>query len=224
MHALIVSAHPEPQSFTARMGRFAARTLEEAGHTVSVSDLYAMRFNPVGGRHDFSTRLSEAYFSYEGEQRHAHERSGFSPDLAAEQAKLESADLLLFVCPLWWHGLPAILKGWVDRVLAVGFAYGGGRCYAQGVFRGKRALLIVTTGGEEEAYTPEGAHGTIEAILYPIHHGIFQFVGMETLPPFVAYAASYHEEAQKEAVLQALQARLLRIETEPALLFPGSSA
>ena len=80
--------------------------------------------------------------------------------------------------PLWWFGLPSLLKGWVDRVFAMGRTYGGERIYANGVFRGKRAMLSLTTGGPQQAYLQGAFNGDISAILRPIHRGMLQFVGL----------------------------------------------
>ena len=217
MKILIVYAHPEPRSFNGSMLEAAVATLQSAGHDVQVSDLYAMNFNPVPGRHDFLTAQSEDRFSYEEEQSHAHEKGGFASDIRVEQEKLMWADFVLFQFPLWWFSMPAILKGWVDRVFAYGFAYGGGRWYDQGVFAGKRAMLAVTSGGPETAYTLNGLQGDIERILFPIQHGILQFVGFEVLPPFVAYSANYSEVARREAVLEEFKMRLLALESTPSL-------
>src|SRR5262249_33667917 len=115
----------------------------------------------------------QEYFGYAAEQKRATEEGSFAEDLRMEMEKLEACDLLLLVFPLWWYGLPAILKGWVDRVFAAGFAYGGGRWFDQGVFCGKRAMVVTSVGGTEAAYSSDGLQGEIGQILFPIHHGIF---------------------------------------------------
>jgi NAD(P)H dehydrogenase (quinone) len=221
MRVFIVFAHPEPRSFTGSMKDVAVETLQNAGHEVELSDLHAMGFNPVPGRHDFATALSDEFFSYEAEQQHAHAAGAFSPEITQEHLKLIAADLVLFIFPLWWFSMPAIMKGWVDRVFAIGFAYGGGRWYDKGVFRGKRAMLAITTGGSEAAYTPTGIQGDIGLILYPIQHGILQYVGMDVLPPFVAYGASYAEEEDKERVRESFRQYLIRLEELEPLPLPS---
>lgn len=79
------------------------------------------------------------------------------------------------------------LKGWVDRVFAMGRTYGGERLYANGVFKGKRAMLSLTTGGPQQAYLKGAFNGDISAILWPIHRGLLQFVGFEVLAPQIVY-------------------------------------
>ncbi|HEX2537554.1 MAG TPA: NAD(P)H-dependent oxidoreductase, partial [Pseudolabrys sp.] len=134
MHALFVYAHPEPTSFTAALKDDGAAALRDAGHTVEVSDLYAENFNPVAGRHDFRTVADAARFHYQTEQGHAHKHEAFAPDLVREQQRFLKADLIVWLFPIWWGGMPAIMKGWFDRVLAFGFAYADGKRYDTGFF------------------------------------------------------------------------------------------
>lgn len=214
MRVLIVLAHPEPQSYNGALFDTAIATLVAAGHSVSTSDLYRMGFDSVSSRKNFSSVKDPDYLKLQVEELHASEGGGFAPDLEAELAKLEAADLVIWQFPLWWFGLPAILKGWVDRVFAMGRAYGGGRVYDTGMFKGKRALLSLTTGGPEDAYTAEGFNGDLDAILRPIHRGMLQFTGFAVLAPHIVYAPVRAETEQRVAWLQAWAERLRRIESE----------
>ena len=221
MNVLIVHAHEEPKSFNGALKDTAVRVLEETGHAVIVSDLYAMKFNPVGGKHDFTALTDPAYFKYGVEQARASEANAFAPDVAAEQGKLFRADLLIFQFPLWWFGLPAILKGWVDRVFAAGLTYGGGRWYSRGVFQGKRALLSLTTGGGPSIYSPRGLNGDIDMLLFPIQHGMLHFVGFDVLRPFVAWSVARAAQAQREEYLRDFTQRLRGWCDEEPLRFPA---
>ena len=211
MNVLIVYAHHEPTSFCAAMLRTASAALEAAGHTVVVSDLYAMGFDPISDRRNFSTVFDRARLQQQSEEAHAHREGGFVPALQAEMAKLIACDLLIFMFPIWWLGLPAILKGWVDRVFAVGVAYGGGRYFDSGAMRGKRAMCILSTGGLPAAYDGSGHYAPIETVLYPVHRGIFEFTGFEVLPPFVAYGPNRIGRDERAAMLEALRARVSHI-------------
>ena len=162
MHALFVYAHPEPTSFTAALKDTGAAALREAGHTVQVSDLYAENFNPVAGRHDFSSVADMARFHYQTEQGHAHKHEAFAPDLVREQQRFMKADLIVWLFPIWWGGMPAIMKGWFDRVLAFGFAYADGRRFDSGFFPDKRGLLCLSTGGTQQRFSDEGVYGARE--------------------------------------------------------------
>lgn len=182
MNVLIVLAHPEPKSLNGELVEVARNTLQALGHAVRVSDLYSQGFNPVAGKGDFTHELAEP-FSLQAEQKKAHESATYSPELAAEMEKLQWADLVIFQFPLWWFSVPAILKGWIDRVLAYGFAYGGKRWFNQGVFSGKRALLSVTIGGKGTSYTEQGLQGDLTNLLRHVWHGSFHFVGISSLAP-----------------------------------------
>ncbi|MPM92382.1 Glutathione-regulated potassium-efflux system ancillary protein KefG [bioreactor metagenome] len=114
---------------------------------------------------------------------------------------MEWCDLMLWQFPMWWFGLPATLKGWVDRTFALGRVYDGKHLYKQGRFIGKRALLSLTTGAPESAYRPDGMNGDIAKLLYPVTHGVLPFVGFTVLPPHIVYAPAHiGEDARTEAL------------------------
>lgn len=216
MRVFIVHAHPEPKSFNGALTRHAVEVLRARGHEVRVSDLYAMGFDPVSSRKSFTTCKDPDFFKPQAEEVYAAENDGFAPELRAEMEKLAWCEYLVFQFPLWWFSLPAILKGWVDRVFAMGFAYGYGRIYGDGVFRGKRALLSLTTGGPEAMYQPGAPNGEIRVNLFHVAHGMFAFTGMTVLPPFVAWSPAHLDEEKREKYLQAYAERLLGMpETEP---------
>ena len=219
MNALIVYAHPEPKSFNAAMLGCAVKVIEAQGHSIEVSDLYAQGFNPVSDARNFTSLSNPGHFKQQNEERHASQTNGFAPDVQAEMDKLERADLLIFQFPLWWFGVPAILKGWVDRVFAVGFAYGGGQWFDNGMFRGRRAMLSLTVGGPQTMYSATGLNGDINDVLFPIQHGMFAFVGFDVLPPFIAWRAPYCSDAERSEILDRYAQHLRDWQTMPPLPF-----
>lgn len=223
MKVFIVHAHAEPQAFNGSLTHHAKQVLESAGHEVIISDLYAMNFDPVSDRRNFTSQKNPDYFKQQIEEMHATEVNGFAPDIQAEMEKLEWCDVLIMQFPLWWFSLPAILKGWVDRTFAMGKIYGGGKWYDNGVFQGKKAMLSLTTGGPENMYTAIGINGNINEILFPIHHGILRFVGFDVLPPFIAWAVAHADEEKRQAYLNAYQERLLKIEETEPIFYPSLS-
>ncbi len=202
MKVLIVHAHPETQSFCSSLCRTAEDHFKQQGHEVRVSDLCAMGFNPVGDQRDFTGRSNPDFFKYQMEQVNAVQNNLFAEDIAAEMEKFEWCDLLIFNFPLWWFGLPAILKGWVDRTFAMGFAYGNGKgVYENGAFPEKTAFLTFTTGGPEMAYNG-GKNGDLDTILFPVHHGMLYFTGMTVLPPFISFSPARKSKEELEAELE----------------------
>jgi NAD(P)H dehydrogenase (quinone) len=217
MRVFIVHAHPEPTSFNAAMTRAAATALAGAGHEVVVSDLHAMQFDPVSDRRNFTTVHDAERFRQQAEEAHASAHAGFVPALQAEMDKVAWCDVLIFQFPIFWLGLPAILKGWVDRVFAVGRAYGGGRYFERGVFAGKRAMCSTTVGGAARAYSDEGMYGPIAPILFPINHGIFGFVGFRVIEAFVVYEPARLSPEARLQELARYRERVLTLDTAPML-------
>lgn len=214
MNTLVVYWHPEPKSFNGAMFRTACDTLSADGHEVRISDLHAMRFDPVSGRKNFTSVKDPDYYKQQMEETFATEQDGFAPEIESEIRKIEWCDLMIWQFPMWWFGLPATLKGWVDRVFAMGRTYGGGRIYADGVFRGKRALLSLTTGGPEGAYRKGGFNGDIMAMLRPVQRGMLQFVGFGVLEPQIVYGPVRLTDEQRKQQLAAYAARLQNVANE----------
>ena len=208
---LIVTAHPEPASFNHALTARAAAALRAAGHEVVLSDLHAEGFDPAAGRHDFTGAADPARFHYQSEQAHACRTGGFAPDIAREQARLEAADLLILQFPLWWGGPPAMLKGWIDRVLAYGFAYVDGARFETGLFRGRRAALSVTTGGTPARFAEDGVYGPIEAILRPVRRLALEYMGFEVAEPFVAHGVPRLPAEARAALLEDWAARAVAL-------------
>lgn len=221
MRVLLVLAHAEPTSFNGAMVRAGVAALDVAGHEVIVSDLYAMGFDPVSDRRNFTTVVDRDRLDQQAEEAFASLHDGFDPALQAEMDKVAWCDALVFQFPIWWLGLPAILKGWVDRVFALGRAYGGGRWFDGGVFAGKRAMCAVTVGGSDGVYSNAGVYGPIDQILFPIHRGIFEFTGFTVVEPFVVYGPGRVELEERERYLAAYAGRLIGLAKAPTLVGPN---
>ncbi|WP_096701490.1 NAD(P)H-dependent oxidoreductase [Magnetospirillum sp. 15-1] len=220
MRALIVYAHPEPTSFNAALRDTAITALSESGYQVEVSDLYAMNFKAILDRADFTTVKDAERFNVTLEQRHALANNGLAPDIAAELAKLQRADLVILQFPLWWFGLPAILKGWIDRVFVSGAVYGRSALYERGKLKGKRAMVSLTTGGPAESFGPDALNGDILDVLTPLHRGVFAFTGMTVMPPFMANHVPYAGDAERAEMLECYRAHLAALETAQPLPMP----
>ncbi|EGJ10316.1 NAD(P)H-dependent oxidoreductase [Rubrivivax benzoatilyticus] len=227
MKVLIVYAHPEPRSLNGALKDFAVERLQRAGHEVQVSDLYTMRWKAALDADDDRAHPPGARFDASANSKHAFESGTQSADIEAEQAKLRWADVLILQFPLWWFSMPAILKGWVDRVYACGFAYGVGEHsdthwgdrYGEGLLAGKRAMLVVTTGGWASHYAPRGINGPIDDILFPIQHGILFYPGFEVLPPHVVYRSGRIDDAGFAQASAALGERLDALWTTEPIAF-----
>jgi NAD(P)H dehydrogenase (quinone) len=211
MKVLIVHAHPDPNSLTGSLKDLAVRTLRDHGHDVVVSDLYAMKWKSEADYGDFDDVTGPDFMHASGE---AYRSARLSEDIRAEQRKLMDADLVILHYPLWWFTVPAILKGWIDRVFTHGFAYGPGVArYGDGPFAGKRAMVVTTAGGRESNYTGRGVNGPIEDLLFPINHGVLWFTGFQVLPPFVAHGAVELSAEHFAEMAELYQRRLAEVAT-----------
>ena len=219
MNILIVYAHHEPSSYVAAMKNTAERLLASQGHTIAMSDLYGQGFSAPAQKWDFVTS-SGNHFNYMLEQKHAANLNmSFSPDIAGEIQKLMAADLIIFVAPIWWFSVPAILKGWFDRVLAMGVAWDGGKIYENGLLRGKQAILIGAAGGPADYYQPSGRHkATINQVLHPINHGTLAFCGINVHEPYIVLGSLGLDQATLDQKLKDLEFRLQHLFDSPQWL------
>jgi NAD(P)H dehydrogenase (quinone) len=139
MRALVLIAHPCDDSFTHAAARTAVTALEAAGHHVDVIDLYADGFR--------------ARMSYEERLAYETDDPISDPQVAEHAALLRQAEALVFVYPTWWSGLPAIMKGWLERVLVpgVGFTLDERNKVVPGL-RHIRRIVGISTYGSPRAY------------------------------------------------------------------------
>ena len=170
---------------------------------------------------DFASRSDPDYLVYALEQRHAHSQQSLAADIQAELDKLLWADLLILNFPLYWCSVPAMLKGWIDRVLVSGACYGGLRFYDRGGLTGKRAMLSFTLGAQSHMFADEQAiHGELDIMLRPLQRGTLAYTGCTVLPPFAAYHVPYLDDAARQSILDDYRRHLLQLEQLTPLRFP----
>lgn len=226
--ALLVLAHPEPRSFNAQLVEAAAARLETDGYAVEVSDLYRQAFDPLEAPGHYSLRRDPDWFRPQDEQRHSAEADTVPAAVRAEIEKLDRADFVLLQYPMWWYQPPAILKGWLDRVLTYGGVYTSRVRYDRGRFRGRRAMLSVTVGAPEATFAYNGRNGDIDLLLWPMCFTL-HYVGYSVLPPFVSYGVegglSYSDPAvvgtRLEGWLRGLEQRIDELESTEPMPFSG---
>ena len=159
MHALIVVAHDDPRSLTHALAQQIAKGLSESdlSNTFEIADLHAEEFDPRFGVADWAVH---------------HRESAPPADVLAEQARIDRADALVLVYPVFWWSMPALLKGWIDRVFSNGWAFdfdGDSTLKKLGRLRVQRVAL-----GGADARTYE-RHGYGAAMKAQIDHGIFDY-------------------------------------------------
>jgi NAD(P)H dehydrogenase (quinone) len=162
MHALIVIAHPDPDSLSHGVAAHVAEGVSLSGHdnTFEIADLMAEGFDPRFTASDVAVHRTQA---------------PPSADVAAEQARIDRADALVLVYPVYWWSMPGLLKGWIDRVFANGWAYDEGPdTKLVKKLRRLRVHLVAIAGADVRAYA---RHGYFGAMKTQIDHGIFDYCG-----------------------------------------------
>ena len=174
MHTLIVTSHPNPDALTHAVARCIAEGITSAGTgaTAELADLSAEGFDPRFNQDDMK-----------GHQREA----SFPADVLAEQARLERADALVLVFPVYWWSMPALMKGWIDRVFSNGWAYDASS--GRGVLKklGHLPIHLVGLGGADERTWHK--RGYTDAMKIQIETGIFDYCGAPVLSSTVLMEA-----------------------------------
>ena len=160
MNHLIIFAHPNPNSLNAHLKNEVFAFLKEHGHRVKIRDLYQNSFDPILSIKDLTGQIS-------GE---------LSSEIIQEQDYINWADCITFIHPIWWTGLPAILKGYIDRVFTYGFAYRYDHGKQKGLLTGKKAVVINTQGKSAEEYAELGMD---KALKLTSETGIYEYCGLD---------------------------------------------
>lgn len=178
----LVYCHPAPSSFTAQVRDEFLAGLSEAAHTATVSDLYAM---------DFDTDMTEQ--EYWRDARYSLEPP-LSPDVVAEQERINAADALVFVYPVFWTEAPAKLVGWFDRVWRFGFAYG--REDSPSPMKTlDRALFLAIAGHDEDELAAQGRLASMRNVM--LDDRIHDRARVKEL--VVLGGTDHHDPARREA-------------------------
>lgn len=213
MHAYLLFAHPNPYSLNGKLRDAAIEGLTSQGYTVRVHDLYASGFKAVADIDDFMFLSNEQYFDLQKEQEFAVRKDNFTDDIRQEQAELLKADLLVIQFPMWWYSMPAILKGYFDRVFAYGFAYGTGKALA-----GKKVLVCSTVGAPSFFWQP-GERGTVPDIYRHLLMGTLAFCGMQVYEPYIVHGSKRLTDAQRDHILAEYAAIIRQLDQRPLVDF-----
>ncbi|CCK70363.1 NAD(P)H-dependent oxidoreductase KNAG_0E00950 [Huiozyma naganishii CBS 8797] len=189
MKVFVVFAHPDIRSYNGSLLKVMTSHLTSQGHEVKVSDLYKEKFKTNVDEDDFLNFEKGSRLKIIDASMDAAAENALTDDVKKAQENLLWADFIIFQFPLWWYSVPAILKGWFDRVFSGGFAYGipNDDGMGDGILRGKKAMLLTTVGVRGEPYGPRGINGPMTDLLFPITHGTLFFVGLTVYPSFCIY-------------------------------------
>ncbi len=189
MNHLLIYAHPHPKSFNHAIVHVILEEFRKAGKKLLRRDLYAMHFNPVLAASDL---LAITNGSVRG-------------DVQLEQELIRAADVLIIVYPLWWSGMPAMLKGYIDRVFSYGFAYEINETGGVGLLTGKKVFLVTTTGASREDYEQLDMY---RSFAQTIDSGIFRFSGMEVIDHIYYASVPYVTDEDRKKMLENVRAEV----------------
>lgn len=192
MHALIVAAHPEPQSLVLALAEQVAAGARAAGHTAELADLAAEGFDPRFTAVDSAVHRREA---------------AIPADVVAEQARIDRAQALALVYPVFWWSMPGLLKGWIDRVFCNGWAYDELSPEGPTIRRLQRlnVHLVALAGADARTYV---RHGYFGAMRTQIEHGIFGYCGARVASSELLLDSRGPDAAAHLATARAIGARL----------------
>lgn len=200
MKALIVYAHPRNESFNQAILDTVISTLASENHTVTVRDLYKMAFDPV-------LKPEETIHIVDG--KFVRDLSTPYPDVAAEQKLLLENDLIIYLFPIWWNAMPAIMKGYIDRVCSYGFFYSFEENGFHPGLTDKNALMISTTG---QPQMPEEDTGLMKAIKTTTSEWIFKGNnGIKLLDHWVYGKVPYLTKQELTSILDDIQKKIKAI-------------
>ncbi len=182
MHVLTILDHPDPNSFTAAVARSFNMGAESVGHTTELADLHAEGFDP---------RWTMADVEGEGPDR-------LPADVRLEQERIDRADAIGFVFPLFWWGMPAMTKGWVDRVWSWGWAYDQLDDPEKSLQRPRTGVLLVPAGARSDEMGELGYRAAIETAWISGTFGYFGFAHRE----LVLLNGSKGSKTRREALLR----------------------
>ena len=182
MKHLIISAHPNPQSFNRALVEEVIKATRQAGGETVVRDLYTLDFNPVLSWRELNASIK-----------------GIVPaEIKFEQKLITEADLITFIYPLWWMGFPAILKGYLDRVLSYGFAYQNENNISVGLLGHKKIQQFITMGNSIEKYQQLGFDKALKSCLVD---GLFNFCGITDIQHDIFGNIHLLDETDRQTIL-----------------------
>ena len=187
MHVLVVLDHPNPASFSAAAAQHFMNGAKAAGHSVELADLHAEGFDPSWSMADI-----------------ASDEGGTTPeDVITEQARVAKADAICFVFPLFWWGMPSMLKGWIDRVWTWGWAYDQLKDPELSLQRARSGVLLIPAGARSDEVQDAGYRAAMETTWM---HGTFGYFGFSPRKLELLYGAKGSPERRTSLLKQSYDA------------------
>ncbi len=186
MQYLIIYTHPNPASFNHAILETISGELKKKKKEFKVRDLYKIGFNPALSTKDLL----------------AIQNGAVPTDIKKEQDYISKADTLIFIFPIWWSAMPAMLKGYIDRVFSLKFAYDITEDKVIGLLKGKKVFMVSTTGASRKDYEQMGA---FKMMSMSIDMAIFRFSGMKVIRHKYFSSVPYVSQQDRKKMLNELR-------------------
>ncbi|WP_299092774.1 NAD(P)H-dependent oxidoreductase [uncultured Metabacillus sp.] len=186
MKTLIILAHPNEDSFNHAICSEVKEHLTKRNFEVKIRDLYKLKFDPL---------LTE-------DNHTEFYQTKLPKDILEEQNEITWAENLVFIFPTWWCGMPAILKGYIDRVFTNGFAFRFGKGEIDGLLKGKRAIILQTTSQTEEFMKPSQLVSSMETSM---DVGIFDYCGINVITHKFLFSVPHVDKETREKMLKEIK-------------------
>jgi NAD(P)H dehydrogenase (quinone) len=187
MHVLTILCHPKPTSFSHSVAERFNDGARSMGHTVEVADLYAERFDPIMTERDLQ--------QFEG--------IAVPEEIQREQARIERAAALCLVYPIWWYGMPAMMKGWFDRVWSAGWAYRWQHDPEGSLLAARPCTLLIPLGASDNQLKRWGYRNEIEHLW---RYGVLGYCGVDPIRIELLTDSAFDSEARSRHLAIAYQA------------------
>lgn len=180
MQHLIIYSHPNPTSFNRAILEQVINASKGYAE-VTVRDLYHLKFNPVLSLEELKGEIAD--------------------EIRYEQTLIKQADLITLIYPLWWMGFPAVLKGYLDRVLSYDFAYTATEKGCVGLLGDKKIQQFITIGNSVEDYQTRGFARSLEHTLVD---GLFNFCGITDIQYQMFGTLHLLTQTEREKLLESI--------------------
>jgi putative NADPH-quinone reductase len=196
------------------LARAADDALRAAGHETRLVDLVTVGFDRVASRSDILSEVPADRFSLHA---NAVVPDNLAPEITAQQQNILWATHVVVFGPVWYHGLPASFYAYYERVFTMGFSFDATHAWANGFFKDKKVMIVVTAAAPARLYSRAGGF-PLEGMLYPVHAGHFRYNGFQIVRSQGFYGLGGTDVVDAETI-EKWKLAIVKLNSRPVLQF-----